>query len=113
MAAVIVTEGVSGDIFDVSIAHAHALCSFRRTGSWLSILLLCMINRAIVTLEGRSGSVKGKGKLHAVGVEYGKYKASVVSLTLLYIWKFCPEYAPREHSIQKPSGFGCDCPNTL
>ncbi|HBH87033.1 MAG TPA: hypothetical protein DDY17_05465 [Syntrophaceae bacterium] len=74
----IVFRGVSGDVFDSTIAHAHALCSFRRTGSWLSILLLYMINCLIVTLEGRSGSVKGKGELQAVGVEYGKYKVTVV-----------------------------------
>jgi hypothetical protein len=29
-----------------------------------------MRNHAVVTIEGRRGSVKGKGKLHAVGVEY-------------------------------------------
>jgi hypothetical protein len=39
----------------------------------LSILFLCMKNHTVLTIEGRRGSVKGKGKLHAVGVEYGKY----------------------------------------
>jgi hypothetical protein len=36
-----------------------------------------MRNHAVVTIEGRRGSVKGKGKLHAVGVEYFKYKGGV------------------------------------
>jgi hypothetical protein len=33
-----------------------------------------MRNDVVVTIEGRRDSVKGKGKLHAVVVEYFKYK---------------------------------------
>ncbi|MGD0277241.1 MAG: hypothetical protein ABSB79_14510 [Syntrophales bacterium] len=68
----IISRGVSGDVFDFSIAHAYALCSSRRIGARLFILLLCMRNHTIVTIEGRRGSVKRKGKLHAGGVEYSK-----------------------------------------
>ena len=39
--------------------------------------------------------------------------ASVVSLTLLYIWRFWPRFAPLERSIQTPEGSDCDCPNSL
>jgi hypothetical protein len=65
----IIHGGFSGDVFNSSIEHAHALCSSRRTGARLSILLLCMKNHAVVTIEGRRGSVKGKGKLRAVELD--------------------------------------------
>jgi hypothetical protein len=34
--------------------------------------LLYMRNHAVVTIEGRKGSVKGKGKLHAVELNIAK-----------------------------------------
>ncbi len=39
--------------------------------------------------------------------------ASVVRLTLLYIWRFSSESAPQERSIQILEGFGCDCLDSL
>jgi hypothetical protein len=36
-----------------------------------------MRNDVVVTIEGRRDSVKGKGKLHAVVVEYFKYNSSI------------------------------------
>src|SRR5437667_10597673 len=35
-------------------------------------------------------------------------KASVVNLTLLYIWRSWPKCAPRVHSTQRPAAAGCD-----
>ena len=40
-------------------------------------------------------------------------RASVVRLTLLYIWRFSSRYAPPERSIRKHGGFGCDYPGSL
>jgi hypothetical protein len=73
VAAVIVTEGVSGDIFDASIAHA--ICTSNRSVARPFIILLCLLcmrNPMAVTIEGRGNYVKKK-KFYAVVVKYTKY----------------------------------------
>jgi len=37
-----------------------------------------MRNDVVVTIEGRRDAVKGKGKVHTVGVEYFKYKVAIL-----------------------------------
>jgi hypothetical protein len=72
---VIIPGTVSGYIFDVSIVHAHAFYTSNRAREWQLIILLYMKNIMAITIEGQRDSVKGKGKLHAIGVEYNKYKS--------------------------------------
>ncbi len=50
---------------------------------------------------------------HATGEDWSEKVSSVVRLTLLYIWRFSSESAPRGRSIQILEGFGCDCLDSL
>jgi hypothetical protein len=70
VAAMIVTNGVSGGIFDASIAHA--LCTSNRTEARPFVILFGMRNPMAVTIEGRRDYVKRKRKFHAVLVKYTK-----------------------------------------
>ena len=73
-------------------------------------------NEIAKTIES-IGGVIGKG-LNSIAQSAEKLsklekRASVVSPTLLYIWRFSPRCARRGHSIRKPLGSGCDYPNRL
>jgi len=83
----IVRGGISGNVFDSSIAHAHVLCSSRRTGARLPILLLCNRDIVRVTIEGWRSSVKEKGSLNVVVVECFGLNFEKESLSAL----LCPE----------------------
>jgi len=62
----IVRGGISGNVFDSSIAHAHVLFLPAAHGAQQSILLVCERDIVRVTIEGWRNSVKEKGLLNAV-----------------------------------------------
>ncbi len=59
----------------------------------------------VIVLKKQDGAKESTGIIRTI--------TSVVSLTLLYIWRFSPRCAQRGHSIRKPLGSDCDYPNTL